>query len=121
MRGGGSRPGGYAARVKTRTLTDLIHFTEDGPRTEVLAETDRIWSQVVCLQGAQGIGPMSDADADGLVVVLAGEVAAQVGKGRARMKQWETVTVPAGEDLTLRNASAEPGVVLLVLAPPPAG
>jgi glyoxylate utilization-related uncharacterized protein len=106
--------------VKTRSLTDLVHFTDDGPRTEVLTETSRLWSQVVCLQGAQGVGPMTDADADGIVMVLAGEVAVQVGKGRARMRQWETVTVPAGAALTLRNASEEPGVVLLVLAPPPA-
>lgn len=106
--------------MKTRDLTELIHFTDDGPRTEVLAETARLWSQVVCLQGSQGVGPMTDADADGLVVVLAGEVAAQVGKGRARMKQWSTVVVPAGAELTLRNASEEPGVVLLVLSPPPA-
>jgi quercetin dioxygenase-like cupin family protein len=106
--------------MKTRNLTDLIHFTDDAPRTEVLVETGKLWSQVVCLQGAQGIGPMRDDDADGLVVVLAGEIAAQVGKGRARMRQWETVTVPAGEDLTMRNASADPGVVLLILSPPPA-
>jgi glyoxylate utilization-related uncharacterized protein len=62
---------------------------------------------------------MSDAAADGLAVVLAGEVAAQVGKSRARLRQWESVLVPAGEELTLRNASEEPSVVLLVLAPPP--
>jgi hypothetical protein len=29
------------------------------------------------------------------------------------------VPVPAGSDLTLRNASDEPAVVLLVTAPPP--
>ena len=51
--------------------------------------------------------------------MLAGEVAAQVGKGRARMKQWEAVDVPAGQDLTVRNASDDPSVVLLVVAPPP--
>jgi hypothetical protein len=28
--------------------------------------------------------------------------------------------VPPGEDLTIRNATAEPSVVLFVLAPPPA-
>jgi hypothetical protein len=28
--------------------------------------------------------------------------------------------VSAGEDLTIRNASPDPSVVLLVLAPPPA-
>jgi hypothetical protein len=36
------------------------------------------------------------------------------------MHQWESVVVLAGDELTLRNASSEPSVVLLVLAPPPA-
>jgi glyoxylate utilization-related uncharacterized protein len=106
--------------VRTRDLTDLVHFTDEGARTELLAETERLWSQVVCLRGNQGVGPMTDPAADGLVVVLSGEVAAQVGKGRARMRQWHTAVVPAGEELIVRNASDEPAVVLLVLAPPPA-
>jgi glyoxylate utilization-related uncharacterized protein len=105
--------------METRNLTDLIHFTEESPRIEVLLETEQLWSQVICLQGAQGVGPLTDARADGIVVVLAGEIAAQIGKGRARMKQWESVTVPAGEALSVRNASSDPAVVLLVLAPPP--
>jgi len=100
-------------------VTDLVHFDEDQARTEVLYETERQFSQVVCVQGSQGLGPVSDEHAEGLVVVLAGEVAAQVGKARTRMKQWESVLVPPGDELTLRNASAEPAVVLLVLAPPP--
>jgi glyoxylate utilization-related uncharacterized protein len=106
--------------MKTRLVTDLVHFDDDDARTEVLYETERLFTQVVCVQGAQGIGPMSDANAEGLVVVLAGEVSAQIGKGRARMRQWESSLVPPGEELTLRNASPEPSVVLLVLAPPPA-
>jgi glyoxylate utilization-related uncharacterized protein len=105
--------------MKTRNVTDLIYFDDDAARTEVLHETPNLFSQVICLQEAQGVGPMSDPAADGLVVVLAGEVATQIGKGRSRMRQWESVTVPAGEDLTIRNASADPSVVLLVLAPPP--
>jgi hypothetical protein len=36
------------------------------------------------------------------------------------MKQWESVLVPAGAELTIHNASEEPSVVLLVLSPPPA-
>jgi glyoxylate utilization-related uncharacterized protein len=63
---------------------------------------------------------MADPVADGLVIVLAGEVATQVGKTRARMGQWASIMVSAGEDLTIRNASPDPSVVLLVLAPPPA-
>jgi glyoxylate utilization-related uncharacterized protein len=106
--------------MDTRTVTDLVWFDEEGARTEVLHETPQLFSQIVCLQHAQGVGPMRDAVADGLVIVLSGEVAAQVGKSRARLRQWASVTVPAGDELTLRNASDDPSVVLLVLAPPPA-
>ena len=106
--------------MKTRKVTDLVHFEDDAARIEVLYETPQLFSQVVCVQGSQGIGPMSDASSDGIVVVLAGEIATQIGKARARMRQWESALIPAGEELTLRNASEEPSVVLLVLAPPPA-
>ena len=105
--------------MKTRSVTDLVYFDEEAARTEVLHETEQLFSQVICMQEAQGMGPMSDARSDGLVVVLSGEIAAQVGKGRARLRQWDSLTVAAGTELTLRNASAEPSVVLLVLAPPP--
>jgi glyoxylate utilization-related uncharacterized protein len=105
--------------MKTRKVTDLIHFGDEAARSEVLVETPKLWSQVICLQGTQDHGPVADREADGLLVVLAGEIAAQVGRGRARMKQWESVTVPAGEELTVRNASEDPSVVLLVLSPPP--
>jgi hypothetical protein len=106
--------------MKSRDIRDLVHFADDDARRATLFESENIWSEIICLQGAQGAGPMADPAADGIVCVLAGEVAAQIGKGRLRMRQWECVQVPAGEELTLRNASAEPSVVLLVLSPPPA-
>jgi glyoxylate utilization-related uncharacterized protein len=105
--------------VKTLDIRDLVAFSDDEPRRRTLLEGAHLWSEVICLQGSQGIGPVRDEGADGILVVLAGEVATQIGKGRARMKQWEAVDVPAGQDLTVRNASEEPSVVLLVVAPPP--
>ena len=105
--------------MKTLDIRDLVHFSDDEPRRQTLVEGERLWSEIVCLQAAQGVGPIRDDDSDGIVVVLAGEVATQVGKGRARMKQWEAVDVPAGMELTIRNASEEPAVVLIVVAPPP--
>jgi quercetin dioxygenase-like cupin family protein len=105
--------------VKTLDIRDLVAFSDDEPRRRTLVEGSHLWSEVICLQGSQGVGPIRDDGADGIVVVLAGEVATQVGKGRARMKQWQTVEVPAGLELTMRNASDEPSVVLLVVAPPP--
>jgi glyoxylate utilization-related uncharacterized protein len=105
--------------MKTLDIRDLVHFNEDEPRRRTLVDGERLWSEVVCLQGSQGVGPLRDEGSDGMLVVLSGRVAVQVGKSRARMSQWETVVVPAGEELTLRNASEEPSVVLLVVAPPP--
>jgi glyoxylate utilization-related uncharacterized protein len=106
--------------VKTVDLRDLVRFSEEEPRRSTLLDGERLWSEVVCLEGSQAIGPLRDDRSDGLLVVLSGEVAAQVGRGRARMKQWETTAIPAGEELTVRNASEDPSVVLLVVAPPPA-
>jgi len=108
-----------SAAVKATDIRDLVRFSEDEPRRSTLIEGERLWSEIVCLQGSQGVGPLRDDRSDGLLVVLAGTVATQVGKGRARMGQWETVEVPAGEDLTVHNASEEPAVLLLVVAPPP--
>ena len=105
--------------MKTRDIRDLVHFSDDEARHETLLESDHLWSEVICIQGAQGLGPMRDDGSDAVLAVLSGEVSAQVGKGRARMKQWESVLVYAGEELTLRNASPEPAVLLLVAAPPP--
>jgi glyoxylate utilization-related uncharacterized protein len=105
--------------VKATDIRDLVHFSEDGPRRTDLFETDHLWSEVVCLQENQRLGPLGDDRSDAIVVVLAGTVAVQVGKGRARVDQWASVPVPAGSDLTLANASETPSVVLIVTAPPP--
>ena len=105
--------------MKPRDLRDLVHFSDDEPRHETLFESEHLWSEVICLQGAQGLGPMTDSASDAVLFVLSGELATQVGKSRERMKQWESLLVPAGSALTLKNASDDPAVVLLIAAPPP--
>jgi quercetin dioxygenase-like cupin family protein len=106
--------------MKPKDIRDLVWFAEDEARHETLFESEHLWAQVICLQGAQGIGPVNDPTSDAIVTVLAGAVAVQTGRSRSRLGQWETILVPAGTELTLRNASEEPTVVLLTLAPPPA-
>ena len=106
--------------METRDIRELVDFGEDAPRRRTLFESTRLWSEVVCLQGNQRLGPMADPASDAIVTVLAGQVAAQVGKERKRMKQWASVLVPAAMELFLANASEEPSVVLIVAGPPPA-
>jgi len=105
--------------MKPRDVRDLVRFTEDEPARQTLFETERLWSQIVCIERNQTHGPISDVSADGLCLVLAGEVAVQIGRDRARMKQWDSIVIPAGDDLTVTNASVEPSVLLMVTAPPP--
>jgi quercetin dioxygenase-like cupin family protein len=105
--------------VDARDLRDLVRFDEDGPHHEDLFESDHLWSEVVCLDRNQRLGTIRDADSDALVLVVTGRVVAQVNRGRKRLEQWETTLVPAGSELTITNATEDPSVVLLVVAPPP--
>ncbi len=106
--------------VQTKDLRDLVRFSEEGPHHGPLFESPRLWSEVLCLEGPQRLGPISDPGSDAICAVLAGEVAVQVDRRRARLKQWGTVLVPAGSALTIANASPDPAVLLIVAAPPPA-
>jgi quercetin dioxygenase-like cupin family protein len=106
--------------VDYKDLRDLVRFDEDGPRHEELFRSELLWSELVCLQGSQGVGPISDPRSDALCTVLAGRVAVQVDHGRAKLGQWGSTLVPRGSELTVRNASGDPAVILLVAAPPPA-
>ena len=92
--------------MKPRDIRDLVHFSDDEPRHETLFESEHLWSEVICLQGAQGLGPMTDPASDAVLCVLSGKNSAtQVDKSRARMSQWESMLVPAGSELTVKNAS----------------
>jgi len=106
--------------METKDVRELVRFDDDGPTRSTLLETERLFSQVICLDRAQRLGPISDANSDAVLLVLAGRVATQIDKGRARMGQLESALVPAGSQLSLANASDEPAVILVVTAPPPA-
>lgn len=100
-------------------LRDLVAFSEEGPVHRRVAESERLWSELICIDRTQSVGPIGDSDSDALCTVVAGRVVAQIGRSRSRLGQWETVLVPAGSSLTLTNAGEEPSVILIVAAPPP--
>lgn len=102
-------------------LTDHVHFDDEAAARSPIFESDRLFSQLLCLSRNQSFGPVGDPGADAMLTVLAGEAAFQVAKRRTRLRQWGSVLVPAGDDVTVKNASPEPLVVLMVTAPPPGG
>ena len=105
--------------MDAKDLRDLVRFSEDGPRHEPLYESDHLWSEVVCLERTQELGPIRDPDSDAICTVIAGEAAIQIDRGRTRLRQWGSVLIPAGAQLVVKNASTDPVVLLLVAAPPP--
>src|SRR5262245_31233155 len=107
------------AAVDARDLRDLVRFDEDGPRHEPLFESERLWSEVVCLEVNQALGTMSDADSDAMGLSVSGRGAVQGDRGGKRGERWGTALVPAGAARTRTSATGDPAVVLLVAAPPP--
>jgi mannose-6-phosphate isomerase-like protein (cupin superfamily) len=105
--------------VEHLNLKNLVRFSPDGIQRETVFETDRLWSQIVCFDRTQALGPVTDMDSDALFLIVAGEAAVQVDGRRKRLGQWGTVLVPAGAAVTVTNASTEPLVVLVVASPPP--
>jgi hypothetical protein len=80
--------------VEDRDLRDLVRFDEGGPVHVPLFETGRLWSEVVCLEPNQSVGPISDGDSDAIVLVMTGKVVVQVDRTRKRREQWESAPPP---------------------------
>jgi mannose-6-phosphate isomerase-like protein (cupin superfamily) len=105
--------------VEHSNLKKFVHFSPDRVRRETVFETGRLWSEVQCFERNQSMGPVTDPDSDAVFTVIAGEAVFVVDGNRKRLGQWSTVLVPAGSEVTVSNASAEPLVLMLVAAPPP--
>ena len=106
--------------MERRNLTRMVHFSPDGVRRETVFETGHLWSQILCFERNQSLGPVTDPEADAMFTIVAGEAVFMVDGDRRRLKQWGSVLVPAGAEVTVSNASVDPLVLLVVAAPPPA-
>jgi mannose-6-phosphate isomerase-like protein (cupin superfamily) len=105
--------------VRSENLKDFVQFSPDEVSRRTVFETEHLWSQVVCLDRNQGMGPLKDESSDALFTILAGEAVVQVNGRRQRLNQWGAVLVPAGAEVTVKNSSVDPLVVFVVAAPPP--
>jgi mannose-6-phosphate isomerase-like protein (cupin superfamily) len=105
--------------VENQNLKRFVHFASERVTRETVFETDHLWTEVLCLDRNQSLGPAMDEDSDAVFTVLAGEAVFLVDAKRKRLDQWATVLVPAGSEVSVTNASSEPLVLMLVAAPPP--
>jgi mannose-6-phosphate isomerase-like protein (cupin superfamily) len=106
--------------VNAQDLRDFVFFQDEQVTRRTVFETERLWSEVVCLNLNQALGPIADPHSDAIFTIVSGEAVVQVDRRRRRLKQWRSVLVAAGSEITVTNASPEPLVVMVVVAPPPA-
>lgn len=100
-------------------LQDLVEFEEGSVVRRTVFASERLWVQLLCLDRNGSFGPLTDPDSDAVLTIVAGEAVFLVNRGRSRLKQWGTVMVPHGSQVVIRNASPEPLVILMTVAPPP--
>jgi mannose-6-phosphate isomerase-like protein (cupin superfamily) len=105
--------------VDSRNIKRFVHFSAEGINRETVFETPRLWTQVLCFERNQSMGPMMDTESDAVFTIVAGEAVFTVGGRRKRLDQWGTVLVPAGSEVSVTNASVDPLVLLMMAAPPP--
>jgi mannose-6-phosphate isomerase-like protein (cupin superfamily) len=105
--------------MENRNLKRFVHFLPEEVHRETVFETSRLWTEVLCLDRNQTVGPITDEGSDAVFTIIAGEGVFIVDGRRKRLEQWGTVLVPAGAQVSVSNASADPLVVLLTAAPPP--
>ena len=103
--------------MNAQDLRDFVFFQDEQVTRRTVFETERLWSEVVCLNLNQALGPIADPDSDAIFTIVSGEAVVQVDRRRRRLKQWRSVLVPAGSEITVTNASPEPLVVMVVVAP----
>ena len=105
--------------MEATDLRAFVEFEEGGTLRRTVFESERLWVQTLCLDRNGSYGPVADPASDAVLTILAGEAVFLVDKKRKRLQQWGSVLVPGAAELVVRNASAEPLVVLMVVAPPP--
>ena len=105
--------------MENRNLKRFVHFSAGAIQRETVFETPRLWTEVLCFDRNQTLGPITDDASDAVFTIIAGEGVFIVDGRRKRLDQWGAVLVPMGAQVTVTNASTEPLVVLLTAAPPP--
>lgn len=87
---------------------------------QVLQTTDRSQTAVMDLAPGEASGDHAEAHprSDQILLVLEGEVQAEIADEKARLRRGDVVIVPAGIDHRFFNRSDQPARTFSVYAPP---
>lgn len=108
-------------RMKIVSLESLRKFAPDKMSKNSLFETPRFFCDLYCLEPGQGQSLHAHSKEDKVMIVLEGEVLAKIGEDEESLEAGEAVLAGAGLPHALKNEGPERAVVLVFMAPHPAG
>jgi mannose-6-phosphate isomerase-like protein (cupin superfamily) len=105
--------------MKTYEVKKERRFSGEKMQKVNLFETERMFCDIYCLGPGQEQKVHAHAGADKIYFVLEGTARVSVGGEERDLKADEIVLAPSGVEHGVRNASGEPALVLVFMAPNP--
>ncbi|HUK55892.1 MAG TPA: cupin domain-containing protein [Nitrospiria bacterium] len=94
-------------------------FSPDKLKKNNLAETDRFFCDLYCLESGQEQMPHLHPDSDKIYIVLEGRGRFRIGPEEREIGRDRGVLAPAGVEHGVKNSSSERLVLLVFMAPKP--
>lgn len=99
-------------------LRDYVLFDRVSASGRRVYATDVVAVDLVCLEPYQSVEARSFATADAIYTVLGGEAWVVTDEGQVTLRALQSVMVPAPVAHGLRNESADPLILQVVISPP---
>jgi mannose-6-phosphate isomerase-like protein (cupin superfamily) len=105
--------------MEIRNVKSAQRFSAEKMQKVNLFETDRMFTDIYCLEPAQEQKAHAHAGADKIYFVLEGNVVVRIGDKERTLAADEIVLAPADVEHGVRNTSSERAVLLVFMAPNP--
>ena len=97
------------------SVSDLIEFSDDGPVTRKVLETDRTIVLLVCLKPGQQIPPFSHSRREAVVHSLTGKVRITPGEGPSELTAGNLAFYDGSKQAAPRNTGQDDAAFLVTL------
>jgi quercetin dioxygenase-like cupin family protein len=103
----------------TFRMSDHRIFSPEKLKKNNLAETPNLFVDLYCLEPGQEQKPHRHTGSDKIYIVLEGRGRFRVGSEESDLENGLGVLAPSGEEHAVRNATNDPLVLLVMMAPKP--
>lgn len=105
--------------MEIRKLAAEQRFSPEKMQKVSLFETDRMFTDVYCLEPGQAQRAHAHSNADKVYVVIEGKARVLVGAEECDVEAGSAVLAPAGVEHGVRNSGMDRVVMLVFMAPNP--